>query len=801
MAQDLLADDFGSVLRAHRMFAGLTQEALAHRSGVAVHTISDLERGRVRRPQRRTVDQLVPALAVPGAEAALISAARAAGVSASYGGARAARLPAAEPVPGFVGREQQLSEIDARLVTEGHRLLVLSGPPGVGKTSLARQWSHHAADRFAAGCLFLDLRGYSGLPLPATEALAAMLRDLGMAADKVPADQDAAIAMLHELTAGRRLLLILDNARGTAQVRPLIPASSSVTTIITSRQQLPGLVVSHAARTMLIGVMSRADSIVLLTRLTAAERGCAAAELDLLAHACADLPLALRLAAAQLSTMAVGTARSLAEQIAGSTGLTALAIPDDEQTAIWATFDSSYQSLSPDARRLFLVLGLEPVADFSAETAVVLTAQPTARIRAAIAELVSACLIYQAAGGRYTCHDLLRSFAAELAGKLESGQQRGDIRRLRWHLLARGTAAIQLLQPQMIRLPSAHQPDEDAGFASKAAASAWLGREVPGIIRIIRHGASDADAPDCSWQLADMLRGWFYHQRNPDWIPVTEAALAAAHRAGNAQAIAAMHASIGLGLACAGRWAEAVSEFELAIAKATRSGWRECLAAVTGNLGGVHYKLGDLDRARELYTAALDLNRALGNAGGQAIWLGNLGGIHRSQSHLDLAEACYRQALHLYELVGSVTGQAQMMVNLGVLAIEHSDCTQARELGAAALDLASQAPSMPGICLANRLLADAARIAEDPATALDLVAQALTESETTGDPHLIVDCLTTLAAAQLADGNPAAAAEQASRAVELAASVGYREGHEHATRVLAAAHDKLTPLRDASRQG
>ncbi len=790
MAQTFPAEDFGAVLRTQRLLAGLTQEELAHRSGVAVRTISDLERRRVRRPQRHTVDQLASVLAVHGAGSALISAARAAGAVVAYGGARVA-VPAVEPVPGFVGRDQQLREIDVRLVTEGHRLLVLSGPPGAGKTSLARQWGHRAASRFVDGCLFLDLGGHSGTPSPVTDALAVMLRDLGVAADRIPADRDAATAMLHELTAGARLLVILDNARGTAQVRPLIPASSSVTTIITSRQQLPGLVVSHAARTMLIGVMSRSDSIMLLSRLTAAERAPAATDLDLLAGACADLPLALRLAAAQLSTMAVRTARSLAEQIAGSAGLTALAIPDDEQTAIWAAFDSSYRSLSPDARRLFLVLGLEPVTAFSAEIAGVLTAQPSARVRAAIAELVGACLIYETAGGRYTCHDLLRSFSAQLASELEAAQRRGSITRLRSHLLARGTAAADLLQPDMIRLPSEHRAGQDAGFASQADASTWLDREIPGIIQVIWHAARDADAPECSWRLADMLRGWFYHQRTPDWIPVTEAALAAARRVGNAQAIAAMHASIGLGMECTGQWARAADEFERALAEASRCGWTECLAAVTGNLGGVHFKLGDLDRARGLYTAALDLNKALGNPGGQAIWLGNLGGIHRSQHHLDLAEACYRQALELYELVGSATGQARMLVNLGVLAIEHSDSGRARELGTAALELARRASSVLGTCLANRLLADAARIANDPATALDLVAKALTESQATGDPHLIVDCLITLAAAQIADGNLAAAAGQASRAAELAASVGYREGHEDAMRTLAEAHGSL----------
>lgn len=793
---------FGDVLRHYRTLAGLTQEMLANSSGVALRTISDLERGRVSRPQRHTIGLIATALGLQEQErSSFIATARAAVArqrgAVWDGGERVPGQGGPRPVASFVGRAGELASMDAKLTGDDPATLVISGSPGVGKTALAMQWSSRSAASFPGGCLELNLHGYSArAPVGVAEALARLLPAAGVSPDQIPADADDAIRLWHEVTAARRILLVLDDARDAGQVRPLILTGTGCATVVTCRRRLPGLVVSHAARTLNLGVLARADSMTLITTLADLPGSAPAGEqagLDDLAAACADLPLALRIAAAHLMTQPSLTARALAGQIGNGHGLAALTISDGDAIAVAGAFALSHRVLSPAAQRVFAMFGLEPVRDLSLETATALTGQPAAWTRQALADLVSANLVDESAAGRFSCHDLLRAFAAEQAG-LDGAEGRSwqaeAIGRLRALLIVRSRAAARLLYPQMTRLPDAEAGAGGGGaqeFTDRAAAAAWLGAETATIVALIGHASQDQADPAASWLLADALRGWFYHQRLlTQWIAATRAALSAAQRRQAIAAQAALRISLGMAAQARGRYTEAIAELERAAATAGQAGWLECYAAAIGNLGTAHYQLGRTEQAAELYQQALDLNRQLGNFGGQAIRLGNLGGIHRAQGRELQAAQCYQQAAELYRAVGSVDGEALMTVNLGSLAVNRGAGDEALRLGTVALALATTANSRPFGCIARRVLAEAHLLLGDVARAASLATTALEQSRQADDPRLIVDCLNTLAKTLQRSGEHDLACDRASEAVRVAGDIGYQDGARYASEMLAA---------------
>ncbi|MGW4380562.1 BTAD domain-containing putative transcriptional regulator [Kitasatospora sp. NPDC004531] len=335
-----------------------------------------------------------------------------------------AQLPAGSGP--FVGRRAELRALDA-LVAPGPqpRLAVLAGPPGVGKTALAVHWSQLRREHFPDGQLYVDLRGHSAQPaLRPVEVLARFLRALGTAPDRLPGEQDEAAALYRTLLAGRRVLVVLDNARDAEQVRPLLPGAGGCAVVVTARRRLTGLVAGEGARSLTLDGLGPAEAGELLGSVVG---GCrVAAEPDAarrLVELCDGLPLAVRAAGAAL----VARGGTIAEHCARPGGedlLDLLRVEGDARSTVRAAFDLSYRALPVPARRLYRLLGLLPGPDTTVEGAAALADADPVETAALLRTLADAHLLRERPAGRYGLPGLLRLHARELAGCQEADKAR-----------------------------------------------------------------------------------------------------------------------------------------------------------------------------------------------------------------------------------------------------------------------------------------------------------------------------------------------------------------------------------------
>ncbi|MFE7593774.1 BTAD domain-containing putative transcriptional regulator [Kitasatospora sp. NPDC057512] len=376
--------------------------------------------------------------------------------------ARAEEPPAPAPAPAqappaqlppalatFVGRDTELRALDALLTdpadqqagpaAAGCAVCAVSGPAGVGKTTLAVDWAHRVRDRFPDGQLYADLHGYSvDAPLAPRTVLARFLRALGVPGDRIPAAADEAAALYRSRLADRRLLVVLDNARDAEQVRPLLPGAPGCRTVVTSRTRLDGLTVRNGARPLVLDVLPAHQALELLARTVGEHRTRAepraAAEL---ADACGRLPLALAVTASRL---AASPDRSLtdhaAELLDAEHRLSALQIEGDDTSAVRAAFDLSYRSLPGEARDLLRLLALVPAVGIGADAAAALAGAPPAAVRPVLDRLAAAHLLSAEDRDHYRLNDLLRLYAAERCSvETSAAERRAALVRLgSWYL-------------------------------------------------------------------------------------------------------------------------------------------------------------------------------------------------------------------------------------------------------------------------------------------------------------------------------------------------------------------------------
>lgn len=338
----------------------------------------------------------------------------------------AARVPwqPPAPVPGFVGRAEQLAAVG-----RAGPVCLVSGTAGVGKTALAVQWAHRSRGRFPDGCLFVDLRGYAPRePLTVPEAMAHILRGLDLSAADA-ADE----AQYRSLLAGRRLLVVLDNARCAEQVRPLLPGTDSCFVLITSRDAMAGLVARDGACRVDLDLLPLDDAVLLLRALLGSVPG-TGATLTALAEQCARLPLALRIAAELAVSRSLVPLEALVGELASQRGrMDALDAGGDSGTAVRAVFSWSYRQLDPAAATVFRLLGVVPTGEIGSVALAALVGLPERQARRLLDQLVRAHLVQAVARDRYGLHDLLRAYAAELAAA--AGESELASRRLRGHYL------------------------------------------------------------------------------------------------------------------------------------------------------------------------------------------------------------------------------------------------------------------------------------------------------------------------------------------------------------------------------
>ncbi|WP_460520630.1 AfsR/SARP family transcriptional regulator [Flindersiella endophytica] len=582
-----------------------------------------------------------------------------------------AQLPA--PVTSFTGRTAELLRLDAG--TAGGDALVIAtitGPAGVGKTALAVHWTQRVRARFPDGQLYVNLRAYSPTPdVSELEALSRFLRALNVPAEQVPGDLDEAGALYRSLLAGKRVLVVLDNAASASQVRPLLPGSPGCVALITSRARLTGLVAKEGAIALPLEALTDGEAYELLRGLLGddrvADEASASGEL---ARLCGNLPLALRIAAANLSTARHVSIADHVRSMAGNR-LDALEIHGAPNEGVRAALDLSCATLGSDARRLFVRLSLVPGPDVTtAAAAVLVDSKDMASVQHDLDQLTSANLVADPVAGRYTLHDLVRAYAVEKAVDDESSADREEaLGRLYDYYLEHVLAAAELLYPEMLRLPRPEDaaPAPDAiRFGHETEALAWLDDERSNLVAAIVYTAQ-AGPREVAYRLADALRGYLLARMLlPDWEVVVESALSAATACDDVRALAATHLSVGMLHSLHERTSSAIDALSTAATYAREAGWKagECVA--TGNMGGQYWMLGQLELAAKFSMRSLRMRRRLGWRTGEASAVGDLGMICWGLGKLEDSAGYLTQAVSLYSEQGLKVPAAKAGTALGI---------------------------------------------------------------------------------------------------------------------------------------
>ncbi|WP_427925088.1 AfsR/SARP family transcriptional regulator [Streptomyces sp. cg40] len=632
-----------------------------------------------------------------------------------------AQLPADLPV--FTGRQAELDRLLALVDGSGDggrggraptavAIGSIGGTAGVGKTTLAVHLAHQVADRFPDGQLYVNLRGFAPAapPLPPQKALRGFLDALGVPPQRIPADPDARAALYRSLLAGHRMLVLLDNARDSAQVQPLLPASPGCLVIVTSRNRLTALATADGARPLTLDVLTPAEAHASLalrlgTERVAAEPGA----VDEIVELTAGLPLALAVVAARAASHPEFPLTSLAAELREAHGGLGAFREPEALVDVQAVFSWSYDTLGPDAARLFRLLALHPGPDVTVHAAASLAGLPVPRTRALLAELTGAHLLTEHAPGRHACHDLLRAYAAELVVATESEDERAAVvRRVLDHYLHTAHAALLLFDPPPALVTPVAPAEPTAlprPLAGDVAALDWFRTEravLLGVIQLAVDGGFDAHV----WQFVRALERFnerFGHLH--DNLALQRTALEAAQRLGDTGALA--HARHGLGrtslmlgrfgeagehlraswrlfeecgdgmgqgearlsicylLSRQGRFEEALAEVAPALGLFRASGHRKGQAYVLVSLAWGEASLGDCRSALTHAHQALALFQELRVRIAEGHVWDTLGHVHRQLGEHRRAVVCLVRAVALFAEAGDLYHEACALDRLG----------------------------------------------------------------------------------------------------------------------------------------
>jgi tetratricopeptide (TPR) repeat protein/transcriptional regulator with XRE-family HTH domain len=774
---------FACLLRALRLAAGHSQESLAKASGISAREINYLETGKIRRPRGATVNALAGALNA-GAELRRWLDPR--GGTAAQAG-RPVFVPSQLPPVTWhsVARDDQLA-VAAKAAARGGTVTV-SGMPGVGKTTFALLLGRRLQARFPDGQLFADLHGFEEHTASPEQVLASMIRSLQGDRARLPTGVEERAGLLRSILAGRHVLLVLDNARDETQLRPLLPASASCTAIVTSRNVLGGLEARHRVH---LDVLNAADATSLLRLIAGDERIQAEpGSTRRLVDACGGLPLALRIVATRLATRPGLSVADLASRLVNRPdGICRLPAGD---ITVDSAFCLSYRTLADREKLMFVRLGLNPVPEFSIAAAAVLTDLPEGETATILDTLADTSLLEPGrAGDRYRMHDLLRLYAGHLATAADQGAQRAADRLSAWYVTA-SQAAARLITPGFSVLPAhpaaAAVLPAAAGphFVTAQQAAAWLETERPAIMAVALRSARTGALPP-AWLLADALRGHFFSTRDTeDWLLTARAGLAAARRAEDRTATAAMLISLAQARTSRCQFGLAIGHYRQAASQASE--WPSGRATALGNLGIVYYLLGQLDQAQHYYQLSLQLSQQIGNRHSEAVRLGNLAGVYRFKGAFPQALRHYTEALTIYRELGNRHGEALTSCNYAGICRDLGRPGEAIALADSALVIAGQLRSSLIEAVAQYTRAGAFLDLGRHDEALEAVRQAVTCSQDIGDEVIAINSLNALGEVERGRGDAVSAASHHAQALAKARRVGFRLGEVEALVSLAGA--------------
>jgi tetratricopeptide (TPR) repeat protein/DNA-binding SARP family transcriptional activator len=579
------------------------------------------------------------------------------------GGAGGARGPGGGgPGPGGAGGAGEPAPVTVVISA-------VSGTAGVGKTALALRWAHRVRGRFPDGQLYVNLRGDDpDRPVSPGDALVGFLAALGVTGPEVPAGLDDRAARFRTEASGRRMLVLLDNAAGVEQVRPLLPGASTCVVVVTSRDALAGLVAVPGARRLDLDLLPPADAVALLRRLVGTRVEADPAAAAALARHCARLPLALRVAAELAATRpAEPLDRLVAELADQQQHLDRLDAGGDPGGAARTVFSWSVRHLAPDPARLFRLLGLHPGPDLDPYAAAALTGTTAAPAGRALDTLARGHLVQPAGDGRYGLHGMLRAYATDLATTQDTeADRRAAVGRLLDYYLAATAAAIDAWYPAEAQ-PRARAAAPGLAiptFDSSEQALAWLDTEWPALAACAQAAARDwpRHAVALAATLARYLETGGHHT---EALTVHRLAREAAHRTGDQAGAAAALTHLGVGYLRDGRYAAAAEHLEQAVILFRQSGDHVGEARTLGNLGNVHWQQGRCKPAAEYYRQALDRYRQLGDQIGQAHALGGLADVYARQGRYQPAAEHFEQALTGFRQIGDRFGEAAALTGLG----------------------------------------------------------------------------------------------------------------------------------------
>jgi tetratricopeptide (TPR) repeat protein/transcriptional regulator with XRE-family HTH domain len=679
---------FGGVLRGLRAGAGLTQEELAEATGVSPRAISDLERGMVTTPHKDTVQLLADALQLGGWDRVEFEAAARGHVVP--GRTRARGVPAAtrtlpRDIASFTGRQHELAELAEAAAGAGGVVSIhaIGGMAGIGKTAFAVHAAHRLAGRFPGGQIFLPLHGHTPgrQPVDPADALASLLLTIGVPAGQIPADLQARTGQWRDRVAGRQLLLVLDDAASSEQIRPLLPGAGGSLVLVTSRRRLTAL---EDAQTISLDALPPGEAAGLLVRL-AVRPGLSSADprVAQITRLCGCLPLAVGMAARQLYHHPAWTLAGLAAELAAATGR--LELLATENLSVAAAFDLSYDDLAPDQQRLFRRLALHPGPDIDRYAAAALDDINQAVARRGLETLYEQYLLTEPAPGRYRMHDLIREHARTLASRLDPGDDRQQATGRLLDYYQHAAARAQGLLAWQARTASA-----PGASTAPAAVPVLAGRE--------------------------QALGWARAERASLLACLDQATAAGQH----ARVIALTAALEGL-LRHDGPWDEAITRHATAVQAARQLGDRPGQALALSNLGAVRQLAGDYPGAARDLQEALGISQDLGDRPGQALALASLGNTRRMAEDYPGAARDLQEALGICRDLGDRPGQALALNYLGITRLSTGESAGAARDLQEALGICRDLGDRSGQARALTYLGEARRLTGDyPGAAWDL---------------------------------------------------------------------------------
>ena len=693
-------------------------------------------------------------------------------------------------VPGFVARAADVDHVSALLRDPTVPVVVLNGMGGVGKSSLAVHVAHRLREDFPDGQWFFELRGSRAGTRSPSDVLVDLLRLAGVEDAGIPSHDGARESLLRGRLAGRRLLLVLDDARDAEQVRPLLPGTPETTAVlVTSRAVLDGLVALDDAEQHAVQPLDAHDAHQLLSQALRSRTGLAEhdpAHLDALVHACAGLPLALRIVSANVRT--TGDPERVLADLRDETSMDALRIPGDERAGVDAVFSGTYLAFDDDHRRCLRLVAHLPGDDFSPPSVAALLDADDGSATLMLRRLSDHNLLQHTRPGRYRVHDLVRRFALAL-GDTEAVPALE--RYMRW-TLERCVEATSRHHAVVSGLP--RPPIERRAFADDASGRRWLEAERTTLVAAALHAAEDPRLCSYAWHLTDVLRLYLYMSgRQRDCQRMATAALDAARRDGDRVAEAVMLLALCSAIDSLGDQHEALRLGRQSLELLEPVGDHTLSASVHNQIGIAHMGLGDARAARESFERSIEHYRRGPRPGLSAVPMSNLAFALVVTGDLIEAESVLVEGLTIDRAADRTVGIVAKLIALGEVrrllgrfeesaqALSEAESwimvvssegfhTQALRYGLSSLHLSRGRPDL-AIAEAERAEAKAQRA---------------------GDPWELGQSLKALAHAHAASGHR----DLADRTYRAAREVSTSHGYQHMTLEIALAHAGLRAVHD-----